>query len=73
MTNAKRLCLNMIVKNEMANLERCLNADIDRHPPRVRRFRRPGLRQFSRSRLRQLLQPLRHLDRRILPAPLTLQ
>jgi glycosyltransferase involved in cell wall biosynthesis len=26
MTNGKRLCLNMIVKNEMANLERCLAA-----------------------------------------------
>lgn len=26
MTIAKRLCLNMIVKNEMANLERCLGA-----------------------------------------------
>ena len=26
MTNRKRLCLNMIVKNEMANLERCLAA-----------------------------------------------
>lgn len=26
MTSGKRLCLNMIVKNEMANLERCLGA-----------------------------------------------
>ena len=26
MANGKRLCLNMIVKNEMANLERCLAA-----------------------------------------------
>ena len=26
MTDGKRLCLNMIVKNEMANLERCLNS-----------------------------------------------
>ena len=26
MTNGKSLCLNMIVKNEMANLERCLSA-----------------------------------------------
>ena len=25
MTTAKALCLNMIVKNEMANLERCLD------------------------------------------------
>ena len=29
MTNAKALCLNMIVKNEMANLERCLAAVAD--------------------------------------------
>jgi glycosyltransferase involved in cell wall biosynthesis/predicted GH43/DUF377 family glycosyl hydrolase len=29
MTNAKALCLNMIVKNEMANLERCLTAVAD--------------------------------------------
>ncbi|TGR77703.1 glycosyltransferase, partial [Mesorhizobium sp. M2D.F.Ca.ET.223.01.1.1] len=29
MTNGKRLCLNMIVKNEMANLERCLGAVAD--------------------------------------------
>jgi hypothetical protein len=26
MTNGKTLCLSMIVKNEMANLERCLTA-----------------------------------------------
>ena len=26
MTTGKKLCLNMIVKNEMANLERCLVA-----------------------------------------------
>ena len=26
MTNGKALCLNVIVKNEMANLERCLGA-----------------------------------------------
>ena len=26
MTAGKALCLNMIVKNEMANLERCLNS-----------------------------------------------
>src|SRR5262245_64007853 len=26
MTNGKRLCLNMIVRNETANLERCLSA-----------------------------------------------
>ncbi|TWC05610.1 FkbM family methyltransferase [Bradyrhizobium macuxiense] len=26
MSDAKRLCLNMIVKNEMANLQRCLNS-----------------------------------------------
>ena len=29
MTNGKALCLNMIVKNEMANLERCLAAVVD--------------------------------------------
>ncbi|MBZ9711267.1 hypothetical protein LB543_31710 [Mesorhizobium sp. ESP7-2] len=29
MTNGKRLCLNMIVKNEMANLQRCLGAVVD--------------------------------------------
>ena len=29
MTDGKRLCLNMIVKNEMANLERCLGAVAD--------------------------------------------
>lgn len=29
MSTAKRLCLNMIVKNEMANLERCLGAVAD--------------------------------------------
>jgi glycosyltransferase involved in cell wall biosynthesis len=29
MSNAKALCLNMIVKNEMANLERCLSAVAD--------------------------------------------
>ena len=29
MTRAKALCLNMIVKNEMANLERCLSAVAD--------------------------------------------
>ena len=29
MTHAKRLCLNMIVKNEMANLERCLASVAD--------------------------------------------
>ncbi|TPM26964.1 glycosyltransferase [Mesorhizobium sp. B2-3-5] len=29
MTSSKRLCLNMIVKNEMANLERCLGAVVD--------------------------------------------
>jgi glycosyltransferase involved in cell wall biosynthesis len=29
MTKAKRLCLNMIVKNEMANLERCLASVVD--------------------------------------------
>ena len=29
MTNAKMLCLNMIVRNEMANLERCLGAVAD--------------------------------------------
>ena len=29
MTNGKQLCLNMIVKNEMANLERCLTALAD--------------------------------------------
>ena len=29
MTNGKALCLNMIVKNEMANLERCLTAVAD--------------------------------------------
>src|SRR6202040_3049018 len=29
MTNAKTLCLNMIVKNEVANLERCLTAVAD--------------------------------------------
>ena len=29
MTDGKRLCLNMIVKNEMANLGRCLNAVAD--------------------------------------------
>lgn len=29
MTNGKRLCLNMIVRNEMANLERCLAALVD--------------------------------------------
>ena len=29
MTNARMLCLNMIVKNEMANLERCLGAVAD--------------------------------------------
>ncbi|MDX8482046.1 glycosyltransferase [Mesorhizobium sp. VK24D] len=29
MTNGKRLCLNMIIKNEMANLERCLGAVAD--------------------------------------------
>jgi glycosyltransferase involved in cell wall biosynthesis len=29
MSNAKKLCLNMIVKNEMANLERCLSAVAD--------------------------------------------
>src|SRR6185295_14768294 len=29
MTNGKTLCLNMIVKNEMANLERCLGAVAD--------------------------------------------
>src|SRR3984957_8887648 len=29
MTNAKTLCLNMIVKNEMANLERCLTSVVD--------------------------------------------
>ena len=29
MTNAKSLCLNMIVKNEMANLERCLTTVAD--------------------------------------------
>src|ERR1700722_3720566 len=29
MTNAKTLCLNMIVKNEMANLERCLTSVAD--------------------------------------------
>jgi glycosyltransferase involved in cell wall biosynthesis/tetratricopeptide (TPR) repeat protein len=29
MTNGKRICLNMIVKNEMANLERCLGAVAD--------------------------------------------
>ena len=29
MTDGKRLCLNMIVKNEMANLERCLGALAD--------------------------------------------
>jgi tetratricopeptide (TPR) repeat protein len=29
MSNAKSLCLNMIVKNEMANLERCLGAVAD--------------------------------------------
>jgi len=29
MTNGKLLCLNMIVKNEMANLERCLSAVAD--------------------------------------------
>jgi glycosyltransferase involved in cell wall biosynthesis len=30
MTDGKRLCLNMIVKNEMANLGRCLAALADR-------------------------------------------
>lgn len=29
MTTGKRLCLNMIVKNEMANLQRCLGAVVD--------------------------------------------
>ncbi|UCI19170.1 hypothetical protein FJ970_29815 [Mesorhizobium sp. B2-1-8] len=29
MTSRKRLCLNMIVKNEMANLQRCLGAVVD--------------------------------------------
>ena len=29
MTTGKRLCLNMIVKNEMANLQRCLEAVVD--------------------------------------------
>jgi glycosyltransferase involved in cell wall biosynthesis len=29
MTNGKTLCLNMIVRNEMANLERCLSALVD--------------------------------------------
>ena len=29
MTKPKLLCLNMIVKNEMANLERCLTAVAD--------------------------------------------
>src|SRR6266436_6872619 len=29
MTNSKALCLNMIVKNEMANLDRCLRAVAD--------------------------------------------
>lgn len=29
MTSGKRLCLNMIVKNEMANLQRCLGAVVD--------------------------------------------
>ncbi|ANN59255.1 hypothetical protein A9K72_24965 [Mesorhizobium loti] len=29
MANGKRLCLNMIVKNEMANLQRCLGAVVD--------------------------------------------
>jgi glycosyltransferase involved in cell wall biosynthesis len=29
MTNGKALCLNMIVRNEMANLERCLGALAD--------------------------------------------
>ncbi|MGX5851087.1 glycosyltransferase [Mesorhizobium sp. PL10] len=29
MRNGKRLCLNMIVKNEMANLQRCLGAVVD--------------------------------------------
>jgi glycosyltransferase involved in cell wall biosynthesis/predicted GH43/DUF377 family glycosyl hydrolase len=29
MTKGKRLCLNMIVKNEMANLQRCLGAVVD--------------------------------------------
>jgi glycosyltransferase involved in cell wall biosynthesis len=29
MTIAKRLCLNMIVKNEMANIERCLKSVAD--------------------------------------------
>ena len=29
MTNGKRVCLNMIVKNEMANLQRCLGAVAD--------------------------------------------
>jgi hypothetical protein len=29
MTNPKNLCLNMIVKNETANLERCLGAVAD--------------------------------------------
>src|SRR5580704_12888282 len=29
MTNARILCLNMIVKNEMKNLERCLGAVAD--------------------------------------------
>ena len=29
MTKTARLCLNMIVKNEMANLERCLGAVAD--------------------------------------------
>ncbi len=29
MTSAKSLCLNMIVKNEMANLERCLTSVAD--------------------------------------------
>jgi glycosyltransferase involved in cell wall biosynthesis len=29
MTSGKRLCLNTIVKNEMANLQRCLGAVVD--------------------------------------------
>ena len=29
MANGKRLCLNMIVKNEMGNLRRCLGAVVD--------------------------------------------
>ena len=29
MTAAKKLCLNMIVKNERANLERCLEAVVN--------------------------------------------